>query len=354
MSALPFVSVIIPCLNEKSFIGKCLDSIIAQDYPKDKLEILVVDGMSEDGTRGIVERYANRYPFIKPLDNPKKITPAGLNIGIQNAKGEIIVRMDAHSSYEKDYISKCIKYLNEYNADNVGGVWITVPRNNSFIAKAIAYSLSHPFGVGNAHYRIGQAKEPTWVDTVPYGCYYKEVFKKIGLFDETLPRNEDIDFNSRLRKAGGKILLVPEIVMYYYARSTFNSFLIHNFANGITITNRLKLNRIIFSWRHLVPLVFVSSLVGSSGLWGLLSFLSSWGSLGLLGFLSFVLIVGLYTLCNIYFSTKIALRERDLRYFFIMPIIFVALHIAYGLGSVYGLFKLILSRKVGLTQPKKL
>ncbi len=343
MSVLPFVSVIIPCLNEESFIGKCLDSIIANSYPKDRLEILVIDGKSEDGTKAMLERYAHNYSFVKVFENPKKITPAALNIGIQNAKGEIIVRMDAHSSYEKDYVSKCIKYLNEYNADNVGGMWITVPRNNSFVAKAIAYSLSHPFGVGNAHYRIGQAKEPRWVDTVPYGCYYKEVFKKIGLFDETLPRNEDIDFNSRLRKAGGKILLVPEIVMYYYARSTFKSFFIHNFANGIKITNPLKLDKIIFSWRHLVPLAFVSSLIGLLGLWGLLSLLSSSSSLGFLGFL---LIIGSYSLCNLFFSIKIALKEKDLRYLFTMPIIFVTLHIGYGLGSVYGLLRFILSKKV--------
>src|SRR4030042_6063885 len=183
MSVLPFVSVIIPCLNEESFIGKCLGSIIDNNYPKDRLEILVIDGKSEDGTKAVLERYAHNYSFAKVFENPKKITPAALNIGIQNAKGEIIVRMDAHSSYEKDYISKCIKYLNEYNADNVGGMWITVPRNNSFVAKAIVSSLSHSFGVGNAYYRIGKAQEPRWVDTVPYGCYYKEVFKKVGLFD---------------------------------------------------------------------------------------------------------------------------------------------------------------------------
>ena len=118
---LLFVSIIIPCRNEEKYIGKCLQSIIEQNYPKDNLEVLVVDGMSEDRTREIVENYSQKYSFIKLFDNPKKFTPFGLNIGIKEAKGEIIMRMDAHAGYEKDYISKCVRYLENYDADNVGG-----------------------------------------------------------------------------------------------------------------------------------------------------------------------------------------------------------------------------------------
>jgi glycosyltransferase involved in cell wall biosynthesis len=335
MSVLPFVSVIIPCLHEESFIGKCLDSIIDNDYPKDRLEILVIDGKSEDGTKAVLEKYAYNYSFVKVFENPKKITPAGLNIGIQNAKGEIIVRMDAHSSYEKDYISKCIRYLNEYNADNVGGIWITVPRNNSFIAKAITYSLSHPFGVGNAHYRIGQAKEPRWVDTVPYGCYYKEVFKKIGLFNETFPRNEDTEFNDRLRKAGGKILLVPEIVINYYARSTYQAFCKHQFDNGLKVAKHLKLNRAIFSWRHFIPFIFVLSVIG-------LAVLSFWSTVFLWLFLT---ICSLYLLSNLYFSSIISYKEKNIRYIFLMPVMFSSLHISYGLGSIWGALTLIVTKR---------
>jgi glycosyltransferase involved in cell wall biosynthesis len=329
ISEKPFVTVIIPCLNEKDYISKCLDSVIASDYPKERLEILVMDGLSEDETRIILERYANTYSYIKVFDNHKKITPAALNIGVRNAKGEIIVRMDAHSTYEKDYISQCVKYLKEYNADNVGGMWITVPRNNSLSEKAIAFALSHSFGVGNAHYRIGWAKEPMWVDTVPYGCYHKKLFNEIGLFNENFPRNEDTEFNARLRKAGGKILLVPDIKVYYYVRSAFYKFCKHIFDNGFKVAEHLKLNETIFSWRHFIPLIFVLSLIS----FAILSFLFP-------GFLYLsLLIFGSYMVINFYFSGRISFKQKDIRYLLLMPIIFISLHFTYGLGTLWGLLR---------------
>ena len=326
----PFVSIIIPCRNEEKYIGKCLDSIIANDYPKDKLEVLVMDGMSEDGTRGVVEKYVKEYSFIKLLRNPKKIIPVAMNIGIKNAKGDIILKLDAHSAYQKDYISKCIRYLKEYNADNVGGIWKIVPREDTLLGKSIALALSSPFGAGNAYYRIG-VTEPKWVDTVPYGCYKKEVFERIGFYDENIARSEDVALNSKLRKSGGKILLVPEIVIYYYARSKLNEFYRHIFDNGFWITYPIKFGRILFSWRHLIPLLFVLSLLG----WVILVFfyrLFLWPLFS---------IMVLYFLTNIYFSLKVAIRERDLRYLIVMPIIFITLHITYGLGSVWGLIKIL-------------
>jgi len=169
-----FVSVIIPCRNEEKFVGKCLDSIIQNEYPKDSIEVLVVDGLSDDRTREIVRHYSLRYPFIKLFDNAKKIVPSSLNIGIREASGEIIIRMDAHNEYEKDYIKKCVYYLEKYNADNVGGIWITRPGKETTVAGSIALALSHAFGVGNAYYRIG-SKEPRYVDTVPFGCYKREI-----------------------------------------------------------------------------------------------------------------------------------------------------------------------------------
>lgn len=323
---LPFVSIIIPCRNEEKFIGKCLDSIIAQDYPKDRLEVLVVDGMSEDGTREIVERYtdmslrarslachceqseaisardklrnlgiATSLPALamtlKLLDNPKKVTPCALNIGIKNAKGEIILWMSAHSRYEKDYISKCVKYLKEYDADNVGGVMITLPRDNAFIGKAIATVLSNPFGVGNSIFRTG-AKEPKWVDTVFGGCYKKEVFDKIGLFNESLVRSQDMEFNLRLKKTGGKILLAPDIVSYYYPKSNLKDFFIHNFEDGSWVTYPLKFGIKAFSWRHLIPLFFILGLVGT-GILGIFFSPLLW---------LFLFVLSSYLLVNLYHS----------------------------------------------------
>ena len=212
---LPFVSIIIPCRNEEPFILKCLNSLFLQDYPKEKLEILVIDGASEDKTKKIIQEYIKKHPFVKLLENPQKFTPIGLNIGIKEAKGDVIARMDAHAEYEKEYISKCVKYLNKYKVDNVGGVMITLSRKDTIWGKAIIAVLSHRFGVGNARFRVG-AQKPVLVDTVFGGCYRREVFNKIGYFNENLVRGQDMDFNLRLRKAGGKILLVPKIKSYYY------------------------------------------------------------------------------------------------------------------------------------------
>ena len=332
---LPFVSILIPCRNEEKFIDKCMDSIIANDYPKDRMEILIVDGMSDDGTRDILRRYIQQYSFIKLLDNHKKITPVALNIGIKSAKGEIIMIMGSHSVYKKDYISKCIKYLKEYNADNVGGTMVTMPREDTFIGRAIVLALSHRFGVGGSVFRTG-SREPKLVDTVFGGCYKKEVFEKIGLFNEKLTHTQDMEFNLRLKKAGGKILLLPDIVSYYYTRSDFKSFCKNNFKNGFWAIYPFKFTKIMpVSLRHLIPLAFVSSLIGS----GVLSFF-----LPIFLWL-FLFIIILYGLTDIYFSGKIALQKKDIKYLFIMPLMFKSLHITYGLGSIYGMLKAFASKQ---------
>jgi glycosyltransferase involved in cell wall biosynthesis len=176
MGELPFASVIIPCRNEERFVGSCLDSIIANDYPTEKLEVLAVDGMSEGGTRRIVEDYTRRYAFIKHLDNPKRITPTALNLGIKKGKGDIIIWMSAHNQYEKDYISRFVESLNKYGTDNVGGIMTTLPPGDSFTGRGIVASRSHRFGVGNSYFRV-QNNEPKWVDSVFGGCYRRAVFK---------------------------------------------------------------------------------------------------------------------------------------------------------------------------------
>lgn len=219
------VSIIIPSRNEERFIDKCLDSILEQNYSKKNLEVLVVDGKSEDKTKEIVNKYSKKHSFIKLLDNPKKFTSFGLNIGIKEAKGEIIIRMDAHAGYENDYVSKSVKYLKEYNADNIGGIMKTLPADNSLVAKAISLVLSSCFGAFS-FFRVG-SKKPKEVDTVFGGCYKKQVFDRIGLFNESLIRSQDMEFNLRLKKAGGKIILHPEIKSYYYPKTNLRDFLRH-------------------------------------------------------------------------------------------------------------------------------
>ncbi len=328
------VSIIIPCRNEEKFLAKCLDSIIANDYPKDKLEILVVDGISEDRTREILEEYAKKFHFIKALENPKKFTPFGLNLGIKQAKGEIVIRMDGHATYEKDYISKCVNYLNKYKVDNVGGVMETIPAEKNIISKSIAFSLSHPFGTGGSYFRTG-SKNPRWVDTVFGGCYRKEIFKKIGFFNENLKRSQDIEFNLRLKRAGGKILLAPDIVSYYYPKSKLGDFFQHNFTDGIWSIYLFKFVKMPLCLRHYIPFIFVSSLLGT-GFLGIFFPFFSW---------LFLFITGTYLLLCLYFSAKIAYNRKDWKYFFLMPITFLTRHISYGLGSLFGLIKLLFPPK---------
>lgn len=333
---LPLVSIIIPCRNEKKYIGGCLDSIIANDYSKENLEMLVIDGMSEDGTRAVIESYFRQYPWIRLIENPKKITPVALNIGITQARGEIILWMSAHNLYEKDYISRSVESLLRYGADNVGGIMKTLPRIGNFTAQTIVTSLSHRFGVGNSYFRV-QTDEPKWVDTVFGGCYRKGVFDRVGLFNENLVRGQDMEFNLRLKKAGGKTLLVPNIVSYYYARSDLKSFWKHNWANGVWAILPFLYSPIMpVSWRHLVPLTFVTGLLGSA----LLGF--AWTPF----FFLFLIILGSYGLANLGASLQIALEKRNIRYFIAMPFVFASLHFPYGLGSLWGLLKVLSSRLI--------
>lgn len=332
MPNLPVVSIVIPCRNEEQWIASCLDSIIANDFPKDKLEVLVVDGMSEDGTRAVLDAYACRYPFIKIFSNPNRVTPVAFNIGIRHARGDLIMIMSAHATYALDAIRKCAEYSNQYNADNVGGVWKICPRKNGLLDKGIGLALSHPFGVGGARYRTGTDTEPRWVDTAAYGCYKREVFSKVGLFNERLIRGQDMEFNLRLKKAGGKTLLVPDVVINYYARSDFVSFIKHNFRNGVWAIVPFLYSPIMpVGWRHLAPLIFILGLLGSA----VLAMLQPVGMAAFLG------LGGAYVAANLAASAHIVLKERDVRCLAVMPVVFASLHLSYGIGSLCGVAKIV-------------
>lgn len=262
-SALQRVTVILPCRNEASHISACLDSILASAHPAERLEVLVVDGMSDDGTRELIERYAATYPRIRMLDNPRRVVPTALNIGIRAATGDIIVRMDGHVVYPPEYIPRLVGALLEDNADNVGGCLITLPADGSSVAQAIAIAMAHPFGVGNAHFRIG-AKEARDVDTVPFGCFRRSLFKRIGMFDEDLVRNQDDEFNHRIIRHGGRVRLVPDVVCYYYARGSLRQAarMFYQYGTFKPLVAR-KVGRIM-TVRQLVPALFVATLLGTA------------------------------------------------------------------------------------------
>ena len=255
------ISIIIPCKNEFKFIRTCLDSILANNYPKDKIEILVIDGMSNDGTREIVsEEYVSGYNFIRLLDNPLKITPCALNIGIKHAKGDIIFILSAHCSIEKNYIVKCEEKLQESKADNVGGVLRTVAWSRTTIARAIACALRTRVGVGNSLFRVG-TNAPQKVATVPFGCYRRSVFDKIGLFNTALVRTQDNEFNCRLIDSGGIIMLYPDVVTDYFAPPTFMALARKMFATGYWVIYSKHFIKRIYSIRQLMPLALVVILI---------------------------------------------------------------------------------------------
>jgi len=313
------VSVILPVRNEEKYILRCLDSIVDQDFSKDGFEVLVVDGMSNDKTRSIIDGYAMAYPFIRLLDNPRKITPCALNIGIRKARGNIIIRMDGHATYSVDYIKKCVEFLSKTGADSVGGPMRAV--GTDYISNAIALVYNSPFGLGG-----GKFHDEKWegeVDTPYLECWPKRVFDKIGLFDERLVRNQDIEFDSRIRKSGGKIFLTPEIKSYYYCRSNLVSLWDQNFKNGLWGIKTIKITLGSLSLRHFVPLLFVLGLFAGwvvTPIW-------------------FVM-VGSYMLCNAYFSLQIGMK-RGFKYIFIVSVVFLILHLSYGLGSLVGIFNAI-------------
>ena len=319
---LPVVSCIILMRNEKPYIEKTIESALSNDYPKDKLEILVVDGMSTDGSREIVERIGVRDPRVKLLDNNKRITPVAMNIGITNAKGDVIMLLSGHCRVEKDYVGLCVKYLEKTKADCVGGPMRAIGRN--YVGKAISFLHHSFFGMGNGKFH--DVNHEGYVDTVYLGAYRREIFEKVGYYDERLVRNQDIEMNARIRKSGGKVYLTPEIKSYYYPRSTLRDFSRQSFRNGLWNVYTTKVARGSLSLRHFVPVAFVLSLLLSGGL----AFFTMIGKI-LLG-----LIGGGYLFGALIASTKIGLR-KGLRFIPILPLAFFTLHFSYGLGSMWGL-----------------
>lgn len=327
----PFVTMVVPCRNEEKHIARCLDSILANDYPKDRLEILVLDGMSEDGTREIVTGYSERHPMIRLVDNPEKHIPSAMNLGIQKARGETIIKMDAHSTFQRDHISLCVAYQEKYGAENVGGVCKMMPGTDTATAGAIVLGLGHWFGSGNANVKVGVEK-PTWSDAAAFGCFKKELFLRVGLFDERLLSSSDLDMNLRIRAAGGGILVVPDVVINYVADANLRAFRRHVFADGVWVSYVLKFGKRAWSWRHWVPAAFVLSLVATFALAAVnRAFL--WLGLAIVGF---------YAAASLAVSLQIAARERDPRYAFLLPIVFAVRHFAHGIGTLFGLALVVL------------
>ena len=322
------VSVIIPCRNESANVTDCIESILKQDYPHSQMEVLIVDGMSTDGTREILNNYSVKYDFIKIIDNQKLIVPTALNIGIQKSTSEIIIRLDMHTIYAPNYISTLVNNLLKLNADNVGCVCKTDVKELTPKSLAIKNVLSSRFGVGNSSFRVGIDKVQK-ADTVPFGCYPRQIFERFGLFNERLVRNQDIEFNSRITNSGGSIYLLPDELCTYYARATFSALAKNSYSNGLwnVLTVKITHSLSTLSLRHFVPMLFVLSiilpLIAAPFFWPLA--LISVGSA--FAYLIFITIASLQLKNN-----HKLLKIRHL----LMS--FIVLHISYGVGSFIGIF----------------
>ncbi|MBM4465158.1 MAG: glycosyltransferase family 2 protein [Chloroflexi bacterium] len=324
MNDRPFVSVVIPVRNEEEFIARCLQAVVDQDYPHDSMEILVVDGGSEDRSREIVTEFSSKYPMVRLLDNPLLSAPAGLNLGIREARGDVIVRVDGHCLLEPDYVSLCVRCLRETGADNVGGLIRAVGR--SYVEQVIALAINSFFGSGGSKFHY--ASEEQYADTVYLGAFPRHVFDRVGLFNERLMRNQDYELNYRIRAAGGKIFLSPAIRSSYYGRSTLGELWQQYFQYGFWKPEVLHMHPRSVRPRHLVAPLFVFGLLVT-------------GLLGLVhrGFLNlFLLVISGYLLASLLSSLLIARRE-GWRYFPLLPVAFGVMHFGWGLGFLLGLVR---------------
>lgn len=316
----PLITVIIPAYNEAEAIGRCLDSLAAQEYPLDRLEVIVADGGSRDGTRQAAAGYQEKLPRFRLLDNPGRTAPAALNLGIKAAQGEIVIRLDAHCFVPPDFISKNAAVLSQVPAEVVGGPITTVGRG--YLGQAIALVLSSPFGVGDSYFRF--AKTARYVDTLAFGACRRELFDRVGTFNERLTRNQDIEFNQRIRRAGGRIWLTPEIKSFYQCRSSLTAFIRQNWANGCWNIRTRRLAGQALSLRHFIPLVFVTSLLVLAGL----------GLFWLPARFLFGLELALYFSAALA-AAWIGTRDRGRRRFLpVLPFLFFVFHASYGLGSL--------------------
>ncbi|MBW1695560.1 MAG: glycosyltransferase family 2 protein [Deltaproteobacteria bacterium] len=317
----PLVTIIIPALNEEKHIQACINSLIEQDYPAERLEILVIDGMSEDRTALLVQALSTPQPMIKLLSNPHRIIPAALNIGIASAEGDIIMRADAHTRYEADYVRRSVKLLQMTEAANVGGV--ITPVGRGLIGRVIAIAVCSPFGVGNAYYRF--ASKPMWVDTVAFGCWWKKTLIDIGGFNENYVANEDYELNYRLRASGGKILLDPGLKCRYVSRDSLGKLFRQYFFYGQYKVRMLGEYPESMVPRQAAAPVFVFCLAAAVAI----SALSSWP----LVFLSVA-----YLAAGVIFCQRTECRRNLVRTPLLL-LTYLTIHCAWGTGFWYGMKK---------------
>lgn len=325
MNQFPFVSIIVPCYNEEKTIQHLLNAILSQTYPLDKMEVVISDGLSTDKTIEVIGAFQKNHTALKitVTMNQLKTIPSGLNQAIRESRGDLIIRLDAHSMPIKEYVERCVSDHQNKKGDNVGGVWEIRPSENTWIADSIAYAAAHPLGVGDAMYRLN-AKSGA-VDTVPFGSFYKSLIEKIGAFDETLLANEDYEFNTRVRESGGIVYLDPTIRSVYFSRGTLKKLFIQYWRYGFWKLKMLLRYPKTLRWRQALPPVFVLSLIG-------LSVLSLWVQIA---FYFLTMQLFLYFLILGGAGLKLAIGKKKGYLIFGIPLAIFTMHFAWGTGFLY-------------------
>ncbi len=323
----PKVSVIIPCYNEQATIRLLLDALREQTFLRAEMEVLISDGMSTDDTRAVIATFQKDFPdlAVRVVDNPNRSIPAAVNRAIESSRGEIIVRLDAHSKPYPDYVAKCVKAHAENRGDNVGGVWEIQPGADTWIAKSIAVAAAHPLGVGDALYR--HAKHAAEVDTVPFGSFKRTLVERVGFFDETLLTNEDYEFNARVRKAGGRIWLDPAIQSIYFARSTLLELARQYWRYGFWKWRMLRRYPDTLRWRQALPPLFILSLISLS----LLSIFIPVARIALMSEL--ILYFFIMTLAGL----SVAFRQNKMYLALGLPLTIPVMHITWGGGFLWSM-----------------
>ena len=307
------ISIIIPCRNEARYIRQVLDALRDQDFTD--FETIIVDGDSDDETVSIVQQYSAQQPLhLKLIHNPQRTIPSSLNLGIENASGEIIVRLDAHSRPAKNYLSACLNALDESGAEVVGGAWDVKAGDDTIIAAAIAAAVSSPLGAGDAAYRLNQ-NQARDVDTVPFGCFRRGTWESVGGYNEELFANEDYEFYFRLRQRGGRIYFDPKIRCEYYAASTLRALAQQYWRYGWWKAQMLRRHPRSIRARQLIPIA-----------WSVLSLLA-------------LIIPALWIVWGIYLTVVLieSIRQsREARHILPLACAYVIIHFAWGWGSWVG------------------
>jgi succinoglycan biosynthesis protein ExoA len=325
------VSIVVACRNEIRHIGPFLESLVAQDLDGIAWEALIADGMSDDGTREVLREFSERHPQVRMIDNPGRVVSPGLNAAIRAARGEIIVRMDAHTCYATDYTRRCLEELARTGADNVGGPART--RSQGARARAVAAAYHSPFSTGGA--RFHDPDYEGWVDTVPYGCWRKETLERLGLFDERLVRNQDDELNLRLTRAGGRIWQSPEIISWYSPRPSLRQLFRQYFQYGFWKVAVIRKHRLPASWRHLVPAAFV--LANGALLLAMVATAATGIPHGLDATAALWLaLVAAYGTANLA-ASLVGARHSGWETLPYLPAVFAVYHVSYELGFLAGL-----------------